>query len=435
MAWNVPINKNLIKVGLAVLAWVLVGAVFYWAIGNCSEVPRLTRDGVLIEDYVICPWRFSHAFYWSVQTGMSIGFGLLSESEKASELYSCFHILAGSSFIGGALSFFVALMLTKHRDFLSTSEQRLVKACVALHADGYHGLTLTQIREMMLMHPQYANALIRKVYPTPAEAAEQVQEFSTGSPSARREAANRILKEACEKVDCFKNGNVMMTDLLKIDEENASLKRKVLRALRAKENFIRVTCAWVAWITLGALFSCFGDGNDAITSIYFAISALSTAGIVATKTVESDAHVIFVGFFCLIGVPLYAFMLGSFANLLTERYMEQQTTTKLNTALTTAESAFLAHLAGADGNSEVDLAEYTELQLLRLGVVDRDTLNMIKDHFRKLDRHNEGRLKVSAFVHPHHLDKEKAGAAAAPSTPQAAPAGGSSPNPDESLQL
>lgn len=76
------------------------------------------------------------------------------------------------------------------------------------------------------------------------------------------------------------------------------------------------------------------------------------AGIVATKTVESDAHVIFVGFFCLIGVPLYAFMLGSFANLLTERYMEQQTTTKLNTALTTAESAFLAHLAGADGNSE-----------------------------------------------------------------------------------
>jgi len=403
MVWRLPINRDLLKVVLAVVLWLFVGSVFYWAIGNCSTVPRLSKNGSVIEDFPLCPWHFSHAFYYSVQTGMSIGFGLLTESKPASELYSCFHILAGSSFIGGALSFFVSLALTRHGNFISESEQRLLKACLALHADGYHGLTLTQLRKMLLQHPEYANELIRKVSETPEQAAEFIDKFGRADQRARRKLANRILKEACEKVECFKQGNVGVTELLQLDEESASCGQRVLEFLRAKANFIRLACACVAWIVVGALFSHLSDGHDAITSVYCAISALSTAGIISTNTVESDAHVLFFGVYCLIGVPLYACMLGSFANLLTEKCVEQETATKLNSALTDAETAFLAHLAGVDGNTEVDLAEYTELQLLRLGVVDRDTLRTIRAQFRKLDVRGCGRLCVETFVHPGSL--------------------------------
>mmetsp|Transcript_54846 Transcript_54846/g.158657 ORF Transcript_54846/g.158657 Transcript_54846/m.158657 type:complete len:415 (+) Transcript_54846:83-1327(+) len=404
-------DRGLLIAAAAVAAWVLTGTVFYWAIGNCSEVDRMNADGD-VEKHVICPWRLSHAFYYSVQTGMSIGFGLLSESKKASELYSCFHILAGSSFIGGALSFFVALMLTKQSDFLTRSERRMIKACASLHADAYHGLEMNEIREIMIMHPQYANALIRKLHPDAAEASKLITEYQKAQDNDRRKVATDILHEACEKLECFKDGKVKLQDLREIDEDHAGMFRKLVRLLRRKSNFIRIFCAWVAWVTVGALFSCLADDNDAITSIYFAIAALSTAGIVATKTVAGDAHVIFVGFYCLIGVPLYAMMLGSFANLLTEHYIEKKTTQKLNENLTEAETAFLAHLAGTDGNDEVNLAEYTELQLLRLGIVDRDTLHQIKSQFSKMDNEAKGKVKMRDFVHAQHLRSLEAPGAA-----------------------
>lgn len=78
-------------------------------------------------------------------------------------------------------------------------------------------------------------------------------------------------------------------------------------------------------------------GNDLIRSVYFAIAACSTAGIVPTRTVRSDANVGFVGVFCLVGVPLYAACLGSFANILVQKTLARQTEDKLNENLTEAE--------------------------------------------------------------------------------------------------
>mmetsp|Transcript_120218 Transcript_120218/g.347422 ORF Transcript_120218/g.347422 Transcript_120218/m.347422 type:complete len:436 (-) Transcript_120218:78-1385(-) len=399
------IDGTLIAAAVAIILWVLLGAVVYYLVGTCSEVPRRTADGRIVDNYLLCPWGFAHSFYYSVQTGLSIGFGLLSENQAVSKAYSCFHILAGSSFIGGALSLFISLMLNKQQSFLSSAEQRLLKACLALHTDGAHDLTMPQVRDMMLMHPQYARELIRATYPDPKEVQDLIDKFENGSPPERLILAATVLSAAKKRLSSFRNG-VQMADIMELDKTEASFSRKLSRAIRAKANFLRMSAAFIVWVSVGAVFSHICDGNDIITSVYFAISALSTAGIIATTTVESGAHVIFVSFFCLVGVPLYAAMLGSYANLLVEGHIERQVKLRLDARLSQAEVTFLQHIKNTDDNDEVTLSEYTELQLLRLGVVDRGTLQQIRNRFKALDKDGAGKLRLADFLHRHDLPDE-----------------------------
>mmetsp|Transcript_43472 Transcript_43472/g.125657 ORF Transcript_43472/g.125657 Transcript_43472/m.125657 type:complete len:444 (+) Transcript_43472:139-1470(+) len=397
------IDRGLLAAMFAVLSWLFVGTVFYWVVHNCSTVPRMNDDGE-ISDYELCPWHLSHAFYYSVQTGLSIGFGLLTESKHLSELYSCFHILAGSSFIGGALSFFVSLATTRHNHFLSRSERRLIKASLALHVDGYHGFTMPQIRELMIMHPQYANAIIRQLFPCSRESKERIEKFRNADTFGRIGQANDLLTQASEKLGFFQHDSLNLDDLVEIDTRHAGIFRKMRRFARENTTFIRITTAFVCWIAVGTIFSMTCDGNYFIRALYFAIGTLSTAGIVATNTVSSGAHVVFVGIYALIGIPLYGAMLGSFANILVQRTVARQTQEKLNENLSEAEAAFLKHLSEADGGSAVNRAEYTELQLLRLGLVDRETLNMIHARFKTMDEAGNGYVQMRDFLHAHHLE-------------------------------
>jgi len=396
-------DRGLVLAALAVLSWVFFGAVVYYLVGNCSTVTRLSETGAEVQ-VDICPWHFAHAFYYSVQTGLSIGFGVLSETQKLSELYSIFHILAGSSVISGALGFFVSMAVTQQRHFLSQSEHRLIKASLALQVDGYHGLTLPQARELMLAHPQYVNAIIRKLYPSSREAAEHISNFARADPLVRKALANELLKRATQAVDFFKHDSLSLEDLVAVDQEHSGRIQKARRFLRHNATFIRLLAAFVAWIAIGAIFSAVTAGNDLIRSVYFAIAACSTAGIVPTRTVRSDANVGFVGVFCLVGVPLYAACLGSFANILVQKTLARQTEDKLNENLTEAEAAYLRHLGDIDGHGEVTVAEYTELHLLRLGVVDREMLQAIRAQFQKLDVAGHGKLKIEAVAHQHHLE-------------------------------
>merc|ERR1719436_1474907 len=107
-------------------------------------------------------------------------------------------------------------------------------------------------------------------------------------------------------------------------------------------------------------------------------------------------------------------MLAMFANLLTDRYMSRQVEDKLNAKLSAAEVEYLGHLSEGDGPSsdEVTCAEYTALQLLRLGMVDRGTLRKIKENYKRLEAQGSGKLRKSDFVHAHHLEKVAGGDAA-----------------------
>ena len=63
-------------------------------------------------------FRWSMAFYYAVQAGLSIGFGALPEHNISSQLFTIFFLLAGSSLAAGALSLFTQMAVQRHETFI-----------------------------------------------------------------------------------------------------------------------------------------------------------------------------------------------------------------------------------------------------------------------------------------------------------------------------
>jgi len=393
------VPKGLLIAASGVLAWLFVGAIFYYAVGNCSKTAYFDADGNLGEKEY-CPWTFAQAFYFSVQTGLSIGFGLLAESKDESMAYSIFHILAGSSVVGGALALFASLALIRGTHFMSDEEQKIAHHARSLHTkDVFVGLTLSEVHDMMCKYPHYANSIIRKLEKDPNVAHQKIQEFAETDEAKRRELATNILKEAKEKLPEFKDEKLSISEMETMHRNYASFGYRMKMKFVTHRNFVVTAFAFFAWIATGTIFSVVADENNFITGLYFAVSTLSTAGMVSVKTVESQAHVVFTALFALLGVPLYCTFLGMFANILVDRYNNKQVEKTLRSKLTTSEKEFLEHLSCQDHKQEVDLAEFVEFQILRLGLADRSLLKDIRKQFEDMDTDKSGTISKDKFLH------------------------------------
>jgi hypothetical protein len=394
-------RKGLLIAASGVLVWLFGGAIIYFLVENCSEIPRLQADGTVI-NVVQCPWTFSQSLYFSVQTGLSIGFGLLAESKEGSMAYSIIHILLGSSVVAGALGLFASLAITRGSSFQSEEEKALARASAKLHSDGYAGFKLNEMRDLMVKYPHYANAIIRKVDSEPASASQRVFEFKAADKKKRRVLAKVILQEATEKLAEFKNASVTIAELDALDAQTAGFVKKMGRFIRGKRNLLAAKLAFAIWIAIGTIWSVYADENNFVTALYFAVSTCSTAGMVSVKTVDNQAHVLFTAFFAVIGVPLYGLFLGMFANVLVDGYNNKEVENSLHAKFSASEVEFLEHLSANDDKPEVDFAEFVEFQLLRMGMVDRSLISDIKEQFQKLDKDGTGFVKKEAFLHKPH---------------------------------
>lgn len=393
-------RKGLLIALSGVLAWLLGGSIIYFLIGNCSTIPRFQSDGS-VADYYQCPWTFPQSFYFSVQTGLSIGFGLLAESHDASMAYSIIHILLGSSVIAGALGLFASLAVTRGSSFQSDEEKKLAKASSEMVSNAYStGFKGHELRDLMVKYPHYARVIVRKMYKhDAASASKKIEEFEAADAGKRKELAKEILKEASENLDEFKDQAVSISEIEKLDKLHSSLVHRMTLAIKDKRDFWAAAGVFSFWIALGTIFSVTADESNFITGLYFAVSTCSTAGMVSVKTVDSQLHVLFTAFYALVGVPLYGLFLGFFANILVDRYNNKQVAETLHSKFSKAEVEFLEHMSTHDHKSEVDLAEYIEFQLLRLGNVDRSLLSDLQQQFKKLDKEGTGYVKKEAFLH------------------------------------
>ena len=78
-----PYYKNLWIVSLGSYSlWILIGLIYYKYIEN---------------------WRFSTAFYYAIEAGLSIGFCDPTEKTDPSRLFTVVYVLLGSSVIVGSL--------------------------------------------------------------------------------------------------------------------------------------------------------------------------------------------------------------------------------------------------------------------------------------------------------------------------------------------
>lgn len=80
-------------------------------------------------------FTWSNAFYFSVQSGLGIGFGALQEHSRWSRLYACFHMLTGGLFISIVLNMFVErLLISLVQVSKQTATFKMVTAMTALVA-------------------------------------------------------------------------------------------------------------------------------------------------------------------------------------------------------------------------------------------------------------------------------------------------------------
>ena len=162
----------------------------------------------------------------------------------------------------------------------------------------------------------------------------------------------------------------------------------------------RTILLWALWVTAGALWGAIAEGWGPITSVYFAVGALGTGGLQApsltAQGVIKPSSALFVGLWCLTGIPLFGMALGGGASMFVSRVIAAKERRAMQRPITTEEFEFAQSLFEDDG--KLDMSEFIALELLRLGKVEMATLNSIKSEFNRIDTNRDGKLTAQEVL-------------------------------------
>ncbi|CAJ1383241.1 unnamed protein product [Effrenium voratum] len=390
---------------ISVIAWVLGGALFYYLVENCKTEVYCT--GLVVEN---CGWTFGQSFYYSVQTGLSIGFGLLSESKDTSRLYSVFHILAGSSVIAGCLSWFASATLERHSHSRDNSERELARFAHACHTDGYDGFSVIQMRDLLAKYPQFTADLVYKLDQDDEKVTEYMDKFRMARIKDRQNMAIQLLTRAHNELQLFEKSHDKLNiddTIMKMHKDSGTYLSIAGNVFQRNQSAIITWAGWLIWIALGIIVSTSQCNWSFVEGLYFSVAALSTAGLQATCD-GADDKVIFVALYCLIGVPLFGVALGRLAGVIVDRHMEKWNRKKMQERISTSEVLFAQHILNHAPDSKITLSEFVQIQLLRTGAVDREMLESLKEDFQRL---SEGKSFITRDVamkgHEHQVHKHK----------------------------
>ena len=327
-------------------------------------------------------WPYAQAFFYAVDTGMSIGFGTVAEQRVSTKAFTILHVLLGASAVGGAIALFAEAAVSGAASIAGSEYARASVRAAFRRADTDDSGSLS-LKEF--------EAVLTEWSVPSAELADAIALFD-GDNSGSIE-----IDEFLKLVEPHVDSETKVADAVKL-----VLKTKatppVVRALGQLSDTLvshRVIVLWFVWIFGGALWGVLSQGWDVISATYFAVGALATGGLEgpalnAAGTIP-DASAIFVGVYCLTGIPIFAMALGGFANVLIERHISAREKRALCKPITEDEFEFASQLVVNDG--KIDLAEFVVLELYRLGKLDPSTLLDIRAEFSRLDKNRDGTIK------------------------------------------
>ena len=201
-----------------------------------------------------------------------------------------------------------------------------------------------------------------------------------------------------------------------------------------KNHKVRINCfiALLIWISAGVVFGMVNQEWSFVTSLYFAVSALSTGGLKSVNTRVTDDGVtlldgkggngfvsFFNGFYAMTGVPVFGVALGQFAGVFVDQYIAKKEEAAMHRSLTRDEYDFVRTLDKDD--DMLSFGEFLALELLRLSKIDHDTVLRIKREFDLRDKDGSGEitweevqvyqhraafLRKSRQIHEHELKKQ-----------------------------
>eukprot|EP00466_Bigelowiella_natans_P007678 jgi/Bigna1/131697/aug1.15_g6405 len=255
-------------------------------------------------------WDFASSFYYTVQSGLSIGFGVLSEEDELSRLFTTCSALMG------------ALISTTMLSILFESA-----------------------------------------------------------------AARIVLMKRRDQERSDEEG----------DEEAAlqSLGEKLLAHTTSKESLLLAF-----WLLMGVLYGSVIEGWTIITSLYFAVTSISTGGLMGPT--NEAPYLLFTAVYCLVGVPLFAAATTQFATIwldhrATHRLKEKMSQDRflLSEFKEIAASHSPRARSAQEKDGSIDLAEFLCTQLEHLGLVNVEHLLSIVEKFHELDENGNGEITLT----------------------------------------
>eukprot|EP00943_MAST-04B_sp_MAST-4B-sp1_P007799 g7799.t1 len=250
-------------------------------------------------------WSIAQAFYYSIQSGLSIGFGVLAEVDDLSRFYTVLHVLIGAI----AISVSFSLLF-----------ERVLKRIEAKQVNAKKDSVATK--------PTIIGMIINAFFST------------------------------------------------------------------------EVTLA-IIWICIGIAIGVILEGWSVIHSLYFALTGISTAGLEGPSNIDFNLWV--VGFYVLLGVPIFSEGTGKIAGSILEyRRMIQFEVSIRSHKITGTKFHRLSSKTkkrtksiGSNGSGENDdilIDRFTFLchELVALGLVKEESIDMINAKFDKMDESADG---------------------------------------------
>ena len=337
-------------------------------------------------------WPLAQSFFFTVDTGMGIGFGAVEEQLQRTRVFTIINALVGASAVGGALALFADNIVAESstvaaQEFASAA---LNGAFTRADTSGDGQLGRDELKAALkdldvAVGAQDLDEAMKK-FDTNGDGSLSAAEFSA--------AVRPHLVHDGEEHEVGVSIDIASAIRRAIERRAES---PISRAFRGLLNFLTehmTLVVWFLYIAGGAAWGMLAQGWDLIKGIHFAVGSLSTGGLDSPALTPAgtipDPSAIFIGVYCYTGIPIFAMALGKFANTLIERELAEREQRALNRYITADEFNFAEQLFTSDGR--VDLAEFLALELLRMGKVDAGTLSLLKAEFERRDADKSGYL-------------------------------------------
>jgi len=297
-------------------------------------------------------FRWWQAFYYTVQAGFSVGFGIVPNKPEVSRAVTIVIVLCGSSLI----VFCIALMLQSSMNNMNLYRRAVEDTFAVADKDMTGELTFSEFHAFLM--------------------AEKGEDFDF----SRKEA-----KRLFDRIDTRKTGAITLDEWSAYLDENRD--SGIGSWIWDRLDQWSMTISFIVWTCIGASYGMIYERWTIISSFYYSVTACSTAGLLAPSF--NSTGMLFTGVFCAIGVPLYGLALGEFAEFFTDRMFRNRSKEVLQKATLTVAleySEFLELLPDA----RLDWSHFLQLELIRLGRVDKTLLDMLRSRFDMLDRNRDG---------------------------------------------
>ena len=96
---------------------------------------------------------------------------------------------------------------------------------------------------------------------------------------------------------------------------------RMLKRYESNQSMYNSLSLLFIWLTIGVIYGVAKEKWSFVTSLYFASAACSTGGLQGPT--PDDFGVWFTALYSIIGVPIYGYTLGQFANGLSESYLKR----------------------------------------------------------------------------------------------------------------